>query len=194
MTHRSKSRAAWVAAAGVAGLAACASAPTVRSDYDKSADFGSYHTFGFVPTPGTDARGYSSLTTQQIESAVTDQMQQRGYVRAENPDLLINFSGKLQEKQEVRSSPGPYYGYRTYGAWAGYGGGVYTVNYTEGTLNIDVIDAKKKQMVWEGVGIGEVDEKNLSQKEVAINKAVTDVFAKYPFRAGVGQPSEVASK
>ncbi len=172
----------------------CTSAPKVRSDYDRTADFGSYRTFNFVTTPGTEKRGYSTLVTQHIESAVTEQMQSRGYQRSDTPDLLVNFSGRLQEKQSIHSTPGPYYGYRTYGAWAGYGGSIYTVNYTEGTLNIDVIDARRMQMVWEGVGVGEVSRKDLENQQQAIRKAVADVFSKYPFRAGQSQPIEIANK
>jgi Domain of unknown function (DUF4136) len=176
-------------------LGGCASSPKVRSDYDQTADFGSFHTFGFVTQPGTEREGYSTLLTRDIENAVTAQMQQRGYVLSENPDLLVNFAGKLQEKQSIQSAPGPYYGYRTYGAWAGYGwGGVYSVNYTEGTLNIDIIDAARKQMVWEGVAVGEVHDKDLSNKQDKVNQVVAEVFAKYPFRAGASTPTEIASK
>jgi hypothetical protein len=173
-------------------LQGCESAPNVRSDYDRSADFGKYRTYNFVARPSTDKAGYSSLTTQQLEAAVSAEMQKRGYTRSDNPDLLINFAGKLRDKQDIVSSPGPYYGYRAgmYGAWPGYTNDVYTVNYTEGTLNIDMIDAGRKQMVWEGVGVGEVTKSDLQNREATINKAVADIFAKFPFRAGEAQPVE----
>lgn len=180
-------------------LPGCQSAPDVRSDYDRSADFGKFRTFNFVAQPATDKLGYSSLTTQQLEVAVAEQMRQRGYTQADHPDLLVNFSGKLQNMQEVRSTPatvGPYYGYRSgsYGAWPGYAGDVYTVNYTQGTLNIDIVDAAANRMVWEGVGVGEVTQEHLQNREAMINKAVTDIFARYPFRAGQSQPITTASK
>jgi hypothetical protein len=174
-------------------LLACESAPQVRSDYDKAADFGAFHTYNFVSQPSTDKLGYSSLLTQQIESAVATEMEKRGYMRSEHPDLLVNFSGKLQRTQKVESSPsavGPYYGYRVglYGAWPGYGNDVYTVNYTEGTLNIDLVDAARKQMVWEGVGVGEVTEEKQQSRQATLNAAVAAIFAKFPFRAGQSQP------
>jgi len=62
-------------------LQGCESAPNVRSDYDKSADFGKYRTYNFVTRPSTDKGGYSSLTTQQLEAAVGAEMQKRGYTR-----------------------------------------------------------------------------------------------------------------
>jgi hypothetical protein len=177
-------------------LQGCATAPNVRSDYDKSADFGKFRTYNFVSRPSTDKAGYSSLTTQQLEAAVNAEMQRRGYTLSENPDLLINFSGKLRDKQDIVSTPGPYYGYRAgmYGAWPGYTNDVYTVNYTEGTLNIDMVDAARKQMVWEGVGVGEVSKSDMQNREATINRAVADIFMKFPFRAGESQPISTASK
>jgi hypothetical protein len=184
-----------LAVCGAALLGAgCQSAPDVRSDYDKSVDFGRYRTYNFVPNPSTDQLGYSSLVTQQLEVAINTQMQQRGYTLADHPDLFINFSGKLQQMQDVKSAPsavGPYYGYRTgfYGVWPGYSNDVYTVNYTQGTLNIDLIDPATKRMVWEGVGVGEVTKAKLADRTATLNAAVADIFMKFPFRAGEGQPT-----
>jgi hypothetical protein len=182
-------------------LQGCATHPNVRSEYDRAADFSRYHTFNFVSPLTTDKLGYSSLLTQQLKTAVTMQMEQRGYKLAPDPDLLVNFSGKLQEKVDVESSPaysGSYYGYRAgyYGAWPGYamGSDVYTVRYNEGTLNVDVIDAHTMQMVWEGVTVGEVKQKHLKDREATINKAVSNIFAQYPFRAGTAQPVATANE
>jgi hypothetical protein len=175
-------------------LQGCASKPDIRSDYDHAADFGKYRTFDFVNPLATDKMGYSSLITQQLKTSVTTQMQQRGYqLDTVQPDLLVNFSGRLQDKQEIQSSPsmaGPYYGYRGgyYGGWAGYSNDVYTVNYTTGTLNVDIVDARTKKMVWEGVAVGEVTKKHRENREATIDKAVTGIFAKYPFQAGTAQP------
>jgi len=179
-------------------LQGCATQADVRSDYDHAADFAKYRTFNFVPQPSTDKAGYSTLLTQDLKNAVTAQMEKRGYTLSDNPDLLINFSGKLREKQDIESVPGPYYGYRAgfYGAWPGYGWGsdVYTVNYTEGTLNVDLIDARTKQMVWEGVSIGEVTKEKLENRQASIDHAVANIFARYPFEAGQAQPIKTAEK
>lgn len=182
-------------------LQACQTGPDVRADYDRSADFAAYRTFAFMNPTSTDKQGYSTLVTQHLKTAVTSEMEQRGYrLDPENPDLLVNFSGKLQEKQEIESTPavGAYYGYRSglYGVWPGYvmGGDVYTEDYTEGTLNIDVIDASRKQMVWEGVAVGEVRREDLKDPGPAIDQAVSEIFARYPFQAGQAQPVRAAEK
>jgi hypothetical protein len=179
-------------------VAGCATKPNVRADYDHSADFAKYKTFNFASPLSTDKLGYSSLVTQQLKSAVTTQMQQRGYTLDPKPDLLVNFSGKLQEKQDIESTPGPYYGYRSgfYGAWPGYsmGNEVYTVNYTQGTLNVDMVDASHMRMIWEGVVVGEVTKAALKDREGSINKAVAEIFTQFPFRAGSAQPVAAAGK
>ena len=49
----------------------------------------------------------------------------------------------------------------SYGAWGGYGYGTEThvSQYEEGTFNIDVVDAKKQQLVWEAVAVGRITDK-----------------------------------
>jgi hypothetical protein len=182
--------------AGVTLLQGCVSKPDLRADYDKTADFAKYHSFNFVKTPSTDTLGYGNLVTQQMETSIRMELEKRGYKLTDTPDLIVNFSGKLQEKADVQSSGGGgYYGYRGYGAWPGYSYGtdVYTVRYTVGTINVDLIDAARNQMVWEGVAVGEVTKKHLENREAAIAKAVENIFSKYPFRAGVGQPVATGS-
>jgi hypothetical protein len=181
---------AFLLLASVALLQGCASKPDLRADYDKSADFAKYHSFNFVKTPSTDTLGYGNLITQQIEGAIRTELEKRGYKLADSPDLIVNFSGKLQEKTDIQSTGGGYYGYRGYGAWPGYayGNDVHTVRYTVGTINVDLVDSGRNQMVWEGVAVGEVTKKHLENREAAIAKAIEKIFSKYPFRAGVGQP------
>lgn len=165
----------------------CASGPTIESNYDHTANFGAYRTFGYFTPLGTDTTGYSSLVTQALKSATRREMEARGYAYSDtDPDLLLNFNAKLARQVEVSQVPmGPpmgYYGYRGgfYGGWGGY----YTNvdQYTEGTLNVDMVDARRKQLVWEGVAVGRVTEKHRENREAAINAAVAEIFKKYPFR------------
>jgi hypothetical protein len=106
---------------------------------------------------------------------------------------LINVSGRLQDKTRVTTVSDPYvggyYSYRRgyYGAWGGYGYGTSThvSQYTEGTINVDIVDSKLKRMVWEGVAVGRVNEKKSSEdRRESIYAGILDMFAAYPFRAG----------
>jgi hypothetical protein len=182
-------------------LAGCASGPEIRADYDKTADFGKYRTYGFVSQAGTDSGDFRSLSTQMLQSAAARQMEQRGYARAENPDLVINFTGKLEEKVDVESTPAPYYGpgwgYRGwYGApYGGWGSSeVTTRRYNVGTLIMDVVDREQRQVVFQG-GISGVVTKEMQQnREASINRAVEGIFSKYPFVAGQTAPVPLPGK
>jgi len=176
-------------------LAGCATGPDIRADYDKSADFGKYRTYGFVAQAGTDTSDFKSLSTQLMQNAASREMEARGYRRADNPDLVINFKGKLEEKVDVESTPAPYYGPGWgYGGWYGapYGGWggteVTTHRYNVGTLVVDVVDREKRQVVFQGALQDVVTKEMLKNREAAINNAVAQIFAQYPFVAGQSAP------
>ena len=76
-----------------ASVPGCSSSGTLRSDYDHGADFGAYKTWDFIEDAGPDYAGYESLFTQYMLEAITIEMSARGYVKSDNPDLLVNFNG-----------------------------------------------------------------------------------------------------
>lgn len=177
--------------AGLAVLAACAATPDVRVDYDRNADFSRYRSFGWASPLGTDRSGYTTLTTDRLKAAVEREMTARGYVLAPNPDLLVNFHGRLQERVQVTGGPAfappiGYYGYRGYGAWPGYafGGGPFVDQYTEGTINVDLVDRRRDAMVWEGVAVAAVTARDRTYPQERIDAAIAAIFARYPYRAG----------
>ena len=192
-----------LAAAGLAAimLFGCASGPDIRADYDKAADFGKYRTYGFVAQAGTDTGDFKSLSTQILQNAAARQMESRGYTRSDNPDLVVNFKGKLEEKVDVDSTPAPYYGPGWgYGGWYGapYGGWggtqVTTRRYNVGTLVMDVVDREKRQVIFQGGVEGVVTKEAMQNREAAINRAVEYIFSKYPFVAGQSAPVALPEK
>jgi hypothetical protein len=179
-------------------VASCASGPDIISDYDQGANFAAYNTYNFVDGAGPDYSNYQSLFTKYVIAAVTIEMEKRGYTKSDDPDLLVNFNATLDDKIDVRTTSAPmtggYYGYRggayRYGAWGGYGYATEThvSEYTEGTFNIDIIDNKRQQLVWEAVGIGRVTEKKRKNLEETVMTGVPKYFAGYPFVAGTADP------
>jgi hypothetical protein len=186
--------------AAAALLAGCASQPKVLSDYDKSADFAGYRTFGFVTQVGADSTEFRSLAVKTMQTAATRQMELRGYTLSDTPDLVINFTGKIEEKTDVESVPAPRYGPGWgyggfYGApYGGWGGGtqVTTRRYNVGTLVIDVVDREKRQAVFQGSVSDVVTKEMMANREAAITGAVNRIFASYPFVAGRATPVPVA--
>jgi hypothetical protein len=177
-------------------LTGCASSGKLRSDYDQDADFGAYRTYNFMQHDDDDQ--YESLFHQYMVAAITIEMENRGYVKSDNPDLLVNFNAIIQDKTKVTQRPattpmyGGYYGYRRgyYDPWGAYGYGTEThvSQYTEGTFNIDLVDARQKKLVWEAVGIGRITDSTFENLEERVMEGVPRFFALYPFVAGDPNP------
>jgi len=57
--------------------------------------------------------------------------------------------------------------------------------YTEGTMNVDLVDAKQKRLVWEGIAVGRVANLRPDQRAQRINSTISEIFANYPHQAGM---------
>ena len=55
--------------------------------------------------------------------------------------------------------------------------------YTEGTLTMDIVDAARKQLAWEGTAVGRVREKDRQNLQPAIDDVMAQIFAQYSYRA-----------
>ena len=175
-------------------LAACESGPKIRANTDATANFAQYKTYTFPEKLGTDRDGVSTPLTSYFKEAVRREMDARGYqfVEGGTADLLVNFHANARENVDVRSSPSMsygagYYGYRggMYGGgWYGGGTDVETVRYKVGTANIDVVDASKRLLVWEGIAEGKLTDKVMKDPRGAVNLVVTEIFKRYPGNVG----------
>ena len=164
--------------------------PTVKTDYDKSANFAQYHTFAFqkgriVTRLGTTDPN-NTLVADRIQAAVVDQFQQKGLSETtQNPDLVATYVAGAKTKQEIENlGPQPYYssyfggpfGFERGGYYgAGYNQ-FYTNTYTEGTLILDLMDTHTKKLVWRAYVTGPVDKPD----QKAINGAVAAALKQFP--------------
>lgn len=171
-------------------LGACASAPRVSSQADPSADFSRYRSFSFYTPLALEQNGYTTITSNRIREAVRTQLQARGYVYDEaNPDLWVNLNAYLQDKTRITSMPEVdydyYYSYRarSYVAVPYWRDRTDVRQYTEGTLNVDIVDAKRRQLVWEGVAVGTVGRADAQRRAQQIDAAVAAIFDAYPYVA-----------
>lgn len=159
-------------------LGSCSSVK-VNYDYDKKADFSQYKTYAFHKT-GIDKVEISDLDKKRILHAIEAELGKKGMTKSENPDILVNIFTKEREQVDVNQfSVGWGYGWG-YG-WNPYlwGGRNYVTTSTEGTLFIDLIDAKKKELIWQGEGTGDLT-KDREKKDENINEFVTKILAQYP--------------
>ena len=163
-------------------LVACTAGPEIRRDINPAANFASYKTFGYFSPLATDQAGYESVFTGRLKGATRRAMEAKGYVYSDTaPDLLLNFFANQQEKQEIRSVPNiGYYGYRR-GYYGGFGmSTIETVTYREGTLTVDVVEAKRKLLVWQAIAEGSVSNEARTNPGPAIDAAVSQMLAPLP--------------
>lgn len=158
-------------------LTSCSSV-RVAADYDKQANFSDYKTFAFYKT-GIDKAEISDLDKRRILRAIEKELLAKGYTKSENPDLLISMFTKSREQINVYNNGFGPYGY-------GWGWSPYYWNQqanistsTQGQLYIDLIDAKKKELVWQGQGTGYLSQ-SMNKKEERINEFVSKIMEKYP--------------
>jgi len=175
-------------------ITGCASGPTIRSNVDESVDFTSFRTFGFFQPLATDREGYQSLISQQLITSADRELKARGLQRTDtNPDLLINFSADLDQRLRVTQSPGTpprsFHRHRRgfYSTWPMYQQ-TEIRQYTKGTLGIDVVDAARRQLVWEGFALGRVTQQTTDNIGPVLDSAVIDIFGNFPLQPKPLQP------
>jgi hypothetical protein len=170
---------------GLILIASCGPTLKVTHDFDKNANFSGYHSFNFYNLKTTGS--VSQLNADRIVEAIKAEMVSKGYKEnSSSPDLMINAVTILKDKQSVSATTN-YYGYgglyRPYSYWGGgmaYGStSVNTYNYKDGSLIIDIVDAKNQKMVWQGTGNSEIDKTPKDPTE-KINTAVTKILESFP--------------
>lgn len=176
----------------------CASSMKTGFDMDPAADLSQYKMFAWVgPGPLTKAKAgmntasfISPLDDQRIRASVNRTLEKLGYwlaVPPDVPDIVVAYSVGSEEKVRVHQSPGrtvtayPYGGQYRYGGWYSTSS-VSVQQYSEGTLSIEVYDAKTEQAVWVGWA-----SKRLSRSDdsrAVISEAVSKILQEFPPAGG----------
>ena len=180
-------------------LSSCVSV-SVLADYDKEANFKEYKTYAFYKT-GIDKAQISDLDKKRILKAIETEMSSRGFVKSQDPDLLVSIFTKEREEVDVYNNNFAFgrfgfggfgfggFGFGGFGGFynpwffgPGYGGfGPNVSTRTEGSLYIDLIDNQSKSLVWQGRGVGTLNNiKNIEKKEKRIKEFVSEILEEYP--------------
>ncbi len=154
----------------------------VASDYDKQANFNTYKSFAFYK-PGIDKAEISDLDKKRILRAIEADMTAKGFTKSATPDVLISIFTKTKENVNVyQNNFGWGYGW-AWNPWYWGVGGYHTVTRdTQGTLYIDLIDASKKELVWQGMGTSALTN-DTNRKQEKMNEIVGAILEKYPPQA-----------
>lgn len=174
---------------------AATAGPKASAMADKTVDLRQYQTFGFADPLGTDQNGYRSVISQELKASTQRQLEARGLrLDPENPQLTVNFNARLDDKLKVSTYSTPtmtmgygrgYYGYRggMYSTWPTYQDQTSVSQYKEGTLNIDIVDRTRKQLVWEAVVTDTITQKKRDNIDKTIEDYIKAAFKKYPVPA-----------
>lgn len=162
----------------ITAVVASCSPVRVATDYDDKADFTVYKTYGFFKE-GIDKTNISDLDKKRILRAIDEEMTKKGFTKSESPDLLVNiFTEARQEVNINQMGMGWGYGWG-WNPWMWGGNRTMVSTSTEGTLYIDLIDGRKKELVWQGVGTG-VLTLDREKKQERINEFVAKIIAQFP--------------
>ena len=164
-------------------LSSCSSV-RVNADYDKKVSFTNFKSYAYLKS-GIDKAEISDLDKKRILNAIDEIMPTKGLSKSENPDVLISIFTKERERVDVHQNYGfgwgVGWGWGMGWGWNPFWGMGYSnvITTPEGTLFIDIIDAKTKELVWQGEGSGYLT-KNTEKKDARIKEFVSKILEQYP--------------
>jgi hypothetical protein len=153
-------------------------AQQVKSDYDRSADFGQYKTFSWEKVQTKDP-----LWVDRIKAAVNSALTAKGWTAVDaGGDVAIIAIEMTESRQTLNTfydGFGGGWGWRR-GGGMGMGSATTTEDtYKVGTLVVDLFDAKTKNLIWRGSSsdtLSSKSDKNIEE----LDKGVQKLFAHFP--------------
>ena len=157
-------------------------AQDVQTDFDHQANFAQYKTYSWQ-----DVKVKNPLWTDRIKNAVNAQLEAKGLSQVESVgDVAIVAIATTQTERTLNTF---YDGFGGGWRWRGFGGmGEATTreqDYKEGTLVVDLYDAKTKQLIWRGSAEDTLSNK-AEKNEKNLDKGVAKMFKKFPPEAAKG--------
>jgi len=154
------------------------SSMTVRADHDSQHDFSAYSTFAIFERQGKEPRKpqMSPIVDRRIAATMASELEGKGFdsTSPRGADFLVTFYTAVRRRVVINRAGG-WYGW---GRWGMRGGSTWVNSYPEGTLVIDIIDRRDRQLVWRGVGEGAFTKMNPSDDKVA--KKVAKIMSSFP--------------
>jgi hypothetical protein len=176
-------------------VAACAPAPKVGYDFDRSADFTGYSSYAWLSGDQEktgDRRADSSTVDMRIRIAVATQLRLKGYqaLSEGKPDFYVAYHIGLKDSSPSISTQ--YYSDGMAGHAFSHSADSRSAgkpapapaeppSLLTGSLLIDVIDAASQKLVWRGTAAGEVDPGLTSKQRDERTKAIVQsILSHFP--------------
>jgi hypothetical protein len=169
-----------------------ASAQTVKVNWKTNAPFSDYRTYAWRPTKNPGAHFYRQWVVKDVDA----ELAQKGLRRVEpgqNPDLYLYYHMVAQEVMDSTTTDdgfgwggGPWGFWGGWGGWGAWGGMGPDISQTEaeprmmGILAVDIVDLKKKELVWRGQATVDAISNKQKGDEKQVLDSVKKMFKQYP--------------
>jgi len=162
-------------------LCSCSNELRVYVDFDREVALQRLTNYDWLPVNQIESRNsplyFNELTDKRIKAAVESQLKEKGYVHSSNAQMIVHYHIVVANKTSVRPEP---FGYNYGHYWIQ--NEIDTYRYEEGTLILDFMDESNCNLIWRGWAVSVLDSEKMIDEEL-INRAVTEIFKKFPMSA-----------
>jgi len=161
---------------GFAFLIGCGPTLHVKTDFDHTAQFTRYRSFqmgeGRVIEKGTVSD--NTIVKDRVDGAIRGGLAARGFAQSpEHADLIARFAVGARTVRELEGVGYPL----AVGVWGAYPEDFWMTEHPEGTLVIDLVDARSQKLVWRAYCTAEG---SALSDPASIQKAVNRAFERFP--------------
>jgi hypothetical protein len=157
----------------------------IQTDFDHQANFSQYKTYSWQ-----EIKPANSLWDSRIKNAVDTQLSAKGWTQVDNGGDVTIVAIKMTKTQKTLETfydgfSGGGWGWRGFGGYGNSFGDSTTTehDYKEGTLVVDIFDAKSKQLIWRGSAEDTLSE-SAAKNEKNLDKGVAKMFKEFPPGSG----------
>jgi hypothetical protein len=145
---------------------------SIGHEYDPKYDFSKLKTYSLIPDPYEEPE--VELVLKRLRPMVNKSLQDRGYQLSDNPDFKVALHVRSREAINVVN-----WGY-DYGWRGSYGYGFDAYQYEEGSLLVDIVDAKTNELVWQGLASAELKHTDPELRDRTARRAINKLFKHFP--------------
>ncbi len=161
-------------------LLSCSSQIVVRTDYDREINLRQYKSYNWLPTKDIESKNqplyYNELTDKRIKKAVDLQLVGKSILKDSlTPSLRVHYHIIVDNRASIRPAN---YGYAYGQYWMR--NQMDSYSYREGTLIIDLMDAKTNNLVWRGWASSVLNDNDIDLSETKITEAVFKILQQFP--------------
>lgn len=163
---------------------------SVRYDYDPAAPFANLHTFSWYQADASAQerpdRVNDSIMDRRVRRLVEAELTARGYQRVSEgtPDFLVAYHPVFRDRVVASTIPAdPWWGYGwdrpwLYGPPAGF---TELEVYREGSLVLDLVDARNHRLIWQAVAEGALTGfRDPQDAEEQLGRTVKKMLERFP--------------